>query len=150
MTKKAKSKATKAANKRTSTERFNWNDVVLSVRHQPDYVSKGWDHIELRVVAPTGAILPITETGYLSHFLTAADLKAAGGPKAFFQAWLERELKTKKWRAGRSKIAAARPVQIWVRKIAITSRDGLQRLRRAPSPGYPRLTQSRFFIRVRI
>ncbi|MGQ0672819.1 MAG: hypothetical protein ACT4N2_08085 [Hyphomicrobium sp.] len=98
MTKKPKFKPAKVTNPRTTTVRFTWNDVVLSVRHQPDYISKGWDHIELRVVAPKGAIVPITNTGYLSHFLIPAEFKLAGGPLAFFSAWLDRESKTKRWR----------------------------------------------------
>ena len=78
MSKKANTKSAKATKRRTSTVRFTWNEIVLSVRHQPDYISKGWDHIELRVVAPKGAILPITSTGYLSHFLTPAELDGRG------------------------------------------------------------------------
>lgn len=98
MTKKANRKTAKTTKRPTSTVRFTWNDIVLSVRHQQDYSSKGWDHIELRVVAPKGAILPITVTGYLSHFLTPADLKASGGPKAYFIECLERQSKSKKWK----------------------------------------------------
>lgn len=93
-----KKKPAKTKSLRKTSERFSWNGVTVSVRHQRDYISKGWDHIELRVVAPKGAILPITATGYLSHFLTPAELKAAGGPVAFFKAWIEQEAKSKKWR----------------------------------------------------
>ena len=99
MTKKANRKTAKSTKRPTSTVRFTWSDIVLSVRHQPDYISKGWDHIELRVVAPKGAILPITSTGYLSHFVVAQEVIAAGGPVALFTAWLERESKSKKWKA---------------------------------------------------
>jgi hypothetical protein len=104
MSKKANTKSFEAGKRRTSTVRLTWNDVVLSVRHQPDYISKGWDHIELRVVAPKGAILPITSTGYLSHFVVAHELTAAGGPVAIFTAWLERESNTKKWRESKFKL----------------------------------------------
>lgn len=94
---KLKKKPAKAKSLHKTSERFSWNGITISVRHQRDYISKGWDHIELQVVAPKGAILPITATGYLSHFLTPADLKAAGGPVAFFKAWIEQEAKSKKW-----------------------------------------------------
>jgi hypothetical protein len=74
-----------------------WRDVTARVRHTPNYISKGWSHIELTVVTPKGAPLPVTATGYLSHFLDADDLKRAGGAVAFFLAWIEREAKTKAW-----------------------------------------------------
>ena len=99
MSRKANTKSVKVTKRRASTLRFAWNDVVLSVPHQPDYISKGWDHTELRVAAPKGAILPITETGYLSHLIVAHELVAAGGPVVLFTEWLERESKAKKWKA---------------------------------------------------
>ena len=94
---KLKKEPAKAKSSRKTAQRFSWNGITVSVNHQRDYISKGWDHIELRVMAPKGAILPITATSYLSHFLTPADLKAAGGPVAYFKAWIEREAKSKKW-----------------------------------------------------
>ena len=41
--------------------------------------------------APSGAVLPITETGYRSHFLAATEVIAAGGPVRYVLAWLDRE-----------------------------------------------------------
>jgi hypothetical protein len=70
----SKTKAEQSKQPRKIAQRFSWNGITVSVRHQRDYITKGWDHIELRVVAPKGAILPITATGYLSHFLTPAEL----------------------------------------------------------------------------
>lgn len=88
----------KARHRREPTQyRFQWREFRLRIRHTPDYLSKGWSHLELHLVAPKGAPLPITATGYLSHFLGEDQLNAAGGPIAFFRAWLEREAKTKKW-----------------------------------------------------
>jgi hypothetical protein len=40
---------------------------------------------------------PITATGYVAHFLDAEELAAAGGPAAYFSAWLDREAQTKAW-----------------------------------------------------
>ena len=48
-------------------------------------------------VKPKGAPLPITGTGYLSHFLDADLLAKHGGPVAFLLGWLEREARTKAW-----------------------------------------------------
>jgi hypothetical protein len=47
-----------------------WEHVRYRVRHTPDYIIKGTDHIEIVVISPKREPLPITETGYLSHFIT--------------------------------------------------------------------------------
>lgn len=60
-------------------------------------ISKGWTHIELVVIKPERAPLPITATGYLSHFIDESLLAANGGAVAFFTAWLDCEAKTKAW-----------------------------------------------------
>lgn len=77
--------------------RFTWRDVTCTVTSTPNYINDGWTHLELRVLTPRGAPLPITETGYLSHFIDAGELAAAGGAVALFTAWLEREARTKRW-----------------------------------------------------
>lgn len=81
----------------TTTRKLVWRDVTCRVRHTPNYISTGWTHIEIIVVSPKGAPLPIAATGYKSHFLDEDDLKRAGGPVAFFQAWIEEEAKSKAW-----------------------------------------------------
>lgn len=83
---------------RKSVEKFTWRGIEMSATHSPNYISAGWSHIELRVVKPKGRPVPITDTGYLSHFLDEADLKAAGGAVAFFMAWLDREADSKVYR----------------------------------------------------
>jgi hypothetical protein len=45
MTNNGNTATARAIKRRASTERFRWNDVVLSVRHQPDYILKDKDHI---------------------------------------------------------------------------------------------------------
>jgi hypothetical protein len=70
----------------------------MSATHSQNYISAGWSHIELRVVKPKGRPVPITNTGYLSHFLDETDLKAAGGAVAFFREWLDREADSKAYR----------------------------------------------------
>lgn len=80
---------------RKSVEKFTWCGIEMSATHSPNYISAGWSHIELRVLKPKRRPVPITETGYLSHFLDEADLKAAGGAVAFFRLWLDREVNSK-------------------------------------------------------
>lgn len=77
--------------------RLIWRDWTLTVRHTTNYLGFKEDHIEITVAKPKGAPIPITDTGYRSHFMQAADLKRAGGPVAFVTAWLEQEARTKAW-----------------------------------------------------
>lgn len=80
-----------------TTHKLTWRDITCRVRHTPDYLSKGWSHIEIIVLKPKGAPLPITETGYRSHFLGHDELQRAGGPVRFFLNWIEREAASKHW-----------------------------------------------------
>lgn len=48
--------------------------------------------------AHTRAPIPITETGYLSHFIATVELVNAGGAVTFVTAWLDREASSKAWR----------------------------------------------------
>ena len=94
---KTPSKGTKKRACNANVHKLIWRDVVCHVRHTPNYISNGWSHIEITVLKPTGAPLPITTTGYRSHFLDVEVLIAAGGPVAFFRDWIEREAYTKQW-----------------------------------------------------
>ena len=90
----AKSRAKRAP----TTTRGTWQHVTFRVRHTPDYILKGTDHIELIVIAPKREPLPITETGYLSHFTTDNNqVPNAKAGLAFFLEWISREAKTKRW-----------------------------------------------------
>lgn len=93
----AKAKTPKTTEIKTTTTKLVWRDVICRVRHTPNYLSKGWSHIEIIVVSPKKAPLPITETGYRSHFLDEDLLKREGGPVTFFLDWIEREAATKAW-----------------------------------------------------
>lgn len=94
----SKAAAKAKARPRKSVEKFTWRCIEMSATHSPNYISAGWSHIELRVLKSKGRPVPITDTGYLSHFLDEADLKAAGGAAAFFRAWLDREADSKAYR----------------------------------------------------
>ena len=84
-------------------EKFTWRSVKMTATHTPNYLSDGWSHIELRVVTKDAPPIPITTTGYLSHFLDEEELKAAGGPAAFFLAWIERESNSKPYKRATQK-----------------------------------------------
>lgn len=74
-----------------------WEHVRYRVRHTPDYIIKGTDHIEVVVISPKKEPLPITETGYLSHFVTDGSCPGIDEAVVFFAAWIDREAKTKRW-----------------------------------------------------
>jgi hypothetical protein len=93
------------AKRKPKTFSFTWRGTLLAIRHTPDYLVKGTDHIEIMVRKPARAILPITDTGYRSHFLDPEELATAGGPVLFVQDWLERAADTKAWRKGEIKRA---------------------------------------------
>lgn len=82
---------------------IDWNDpasgqtVRLRITHSRDYLSSGSDHVEVESIRPKRAALPITETGYRSHFMPALDLINAGGPVVLVRAWLDSEAKGKDW-----------------------------------------------------
>lgn len=58
---------------------------------RPTYRFGHHAHLELRVIAPEGAPIPVTETGYLSHHVYPVFVKSAGGPVAYVRKWLDRE-----------------------------------------------------------
>lgn len=80
-----------------TTHKLVWREITCRVRHTPDYLSKGWSHIEIVVLKPKGAPLPITETCYRSHFLGYDELQRAGGAVRVFLDWIEREAASKQW-----------------------------------------------------
>ena len=99
---KPKAKALKAKPTRKpgrTTQRFKWRGIEMSATHTRNWLSDGWSHLELRVIKPKDTPVPITTTGYLSHFTEEDIVEAAGGPAAFFFAWLDREAGSKKYLA---------------------------------------------------
>jgi hypothetical protein len=71
--------------------------ITLSVSYCPDWLTcyrqtYGYPlaHIEIRGPCP----LPITETGYRSHFTRPDLVDAEGGPVALVLAWLDHEAVT--------------------------------------------------------
>lgn len=97
-------KAAGAVTKRRSSRyAIRWtnpisNEVVhIRITHTVSYLVSGQDHIEVQVRNPQGARLPITETGYRSHFIPTTELINAGGPVTFVTAWIDKEAKSRDW-----------------------------------------------------
>jgi len=91
------------ASAHVSRYEFDWRDpgtdsvVRIGVKHERDYLGQGQDHVEITSLRPRAAPLPITETGYKSHFIAAIDLINAGGPVTLVTAWLDAEARSKAW-----------------------------------------------------
>ena len=73
--------------------------IQIRIIHTRDYLGQGQDHVQTESIKPKRAALPITATGYLSHFISGLELMNAGGPVSLITSWIEREASTKKWRA---------------------------------------------------
>lgn len=83
----------------TQTHRFHWRGIEIEVSYWP--IKWGATaHLEIRSIAPERAPLPITKTGYLSHFHTIGTVEARGGDVvAQVGAWLDEEAEAPEWRA---------------------------------------------------
>jgi len=76
--------------RRITKHKLIWQGVALAVSYEPESFASH-AHLELRVLAPEGVPIPVTETGYRSHFLPRGYVEQAGGPVAYVRSWLERE-----------------------------------------------------------
>lgn len=58
------------------------------------------EHLAIESVAPERAPLPITSTGYLSHFMQPGTIATHGGDVvAQVTAWLDEEAESEEWQA---------------------------------------------------
>ncbi|MFL9841729.1 hypothetical protein ABS767_12205 [Sphingomonas sp. ST-64] len=78
---------------------FAWQGIEIQVI----YTQRKWDvidHLEIRSIASERAPLPITTTGYRSHFMQPGTVEAHGGDVvAQVIAWLDEEAAKPEWRA---------------------------------------------------
>ena len=58
---------------------FMWRTIQLHLVHTKNHFDYGADKLQLRVVEPSNAILPITENGYRTELLDGDLVEAAGG-----------------------------------------------------------------------
>lgn len=86
------------------TLEFIWRGITIEVVYAPDWLGSAGggrhivSHLAVTSVNPERAPLPITETGYRSHFHAPGEIEALGGPEAYVTAWLEQEAKNPRWR----------------------------------------------------
>ena len=76
--------------------RTTWRGIAIEVRHVAEWVkSPCLDHIEIRSGDKTP--LPITETGYKSHFIPPETIAEYGSALDYVTAWLDHEATTRDW-----------------------------------------------------
>lgn len=73
---------------------ITWRSVEIEVTYTPEKFGMV-DHIELNT--KDKAKLPVTETGYRSHFMDKGTVAQHGGAVAFVTAWLDHEAERQKW-----------------------------------------------------
>lgn len=89
----------RGADMEPQTYRFVWQGIGIEAVYTP-YKWSIHSHLEIRSIAPARAPLPITSTGYRSHFHAPGTIEANGGDVvAYVIAWLDEEAATPAWRA---------------------------------------------------
>lgn len=77
--------------------RFMWQDIEIEATYTPRYHTI-IAHLAIRSINPECAPLPITSTGYKSHFHEPGTIEALGGDVvAQVIAWLDEEAKCPEW-----------------------------------------------------
>ena len=77
---------------------IDWQGITLSVTYEENAFGLTWvADMEIRSINPEKAPLPITNTGYRSHFPHPDNVKEAGGADAYVIAWLEEAAKSPEW-----------------------------------------------------
>lgn len=78
--------------------RFAWQGIEIEAVYTP-LKWKTIAHLEVRSVKPERTPLPITETGYRSHFHQPGTIESRGGDVvAQVIAWLDEEALTPEWK----------------------------------------------------
>lgn len=76
---------------------LNWRGIEVGIVYRADAgFSEGYAHLEIHTAPRT--LLPITETGYRSHFLPKAEMDRVGCPVAYVSLWLDKAAQSKAWR----------------------------------------------------
>lgn len=76
-----------------------WQGIEIEARYEPQKFGGVIAHLELVSISPPRARLPMTETGYRSHFHRVGTIeKSYGGDVvACVVDWLDKEAKSKHW-----------------------------------------------------
>ena len=83
---------------------FFWNSLEIEIKYNPDYSEAtkkigGFCLAHLQVASKDRVPLPMTETGYRSHFTAAKNIEDFASPIDFVKAWLAESEQNKEWKA---------------------------------------------------
>jgi hypothetical protein len=85
----------------TQTFTARWADIELLISFERNWLGGDFvSHLQITSAGRHRTELPITETGYLSHFCSAAVIDDAGGPVAYVLGWLDQAATSPRWKAG--------------------------------------------------
>jgi len=80
-----------------AASRAEWCGIGLEIRHCPNWCAMvGMDHIE--VVSVERVPLPITGTGYKSHFISPEQVAEMGSPVDYVIVWLDHAAESAEWK----------------------------------------------------
>ena len=77
---------------------LDWEGIKILIKH----THKAWgviEHIELHSIDPPEAELPMTDTGYISHYIDESYIEAEGGVESYVLAWLKHDAAKPSWQA---------------------------------------------------
>lgn len=84
-----------------------WRGITVTITYERDWLgvvrSPQVCHLAVEATTPARAELPITETGYRSHFANPVEIDDAGGPVAFVIAGLDAAAQSPDWKAREEK-----------------------------------------------
>lgn len=82
---------------------LHWRGVDIEITFERNWLSIARSDEQavahLTVTAKRRENLPITETGYRSHFLHPSEVAAEGGPTGYVTAWLDCMARSAEWLA---------------------------------------------------
>lgn len=70
-----------------------WNGWNVVIHYSTESWHSPFHHLEIKCKEP----LPITDTGYRSHFVSPEEMELFDSPKAFVQEWLDHAAKDPGW-----------------------------------------------------
>ena len=78
---------------RFETATLTWRSIDIETSCKYAHPIEGFCHIEVRCAER----LPITETGYKSHFMPMVELEGVESHTTYIAAWLEHAAQSKDW-----------------------------------------------------
>ncbi|NCN84215.1 MAG: hypothetical protein GW808_05655 [Sphingomonadales bacterium] len=82
-------------------QKITWDGIEIEVRWASNWMDfddgTSVGHLEIQSVSPQKHPLPMTETGYRSHFIHADEINQFGGALNYIESWLAAESKSNKW-----------------------------------------------------